>query len=203
LADLDGEQEPEGSVFEITPALRFKTEFVGSTLEISEWQGGLVGSFDVTLIEELIVTTTREHGLFVGQQIEITIGGMEPIRTSVRAISPNNYTFVANTKIGTRRGRGGTVRLLVEGSGLQVNNMIEFFGKEFDLQTFQTQWIDLFRTRRHLRAKLREIDYDAGDTILSARGTLPNDLTPNQSYLITKAHINLIGEETEIEALSL
>ena len=76
--------------------------------------------------------------------------------------------------------------------------MISFFGKEFDINAFSNQWIELFLTKRKVKGSVKTIDVALGDSFESD-ASIPNDLTADPRLVLYRGSINLMKEDTEVE----
>lgn len=76
-----------------------------------------------------------------------------------------------------------------------------FFGREGDYSTLQTQYIDMFRNQKRFITSVKGLNYRVGDTTRFINA--PNSLISNSRFLVRKAANNLNEETTELEMVSL
>lgn len=80
-----------------------------------------------------------------------------------------------------------------------------FFGNQFStaIEKYRTRWADLFRTRRRVSCKVTGIDWEVGDSVVSAKNFFPNDLTPDKRLVVRKAVCDLMANETDLELVTV
>lgn len=77
-----------------------------------------------------------------------------------------------------------------------------FFLKSFNIgeELTRLRWQDVFRTRRLIRAKVEGVDWEIGDSLVSEKGSFPNDFTVDKRMVVKKATVDLNDETAILEA---
>ena len=91
-----------------------------------------------------------------------------------------------------------------EGTNKNTSNAIEhqyyFYGAESDFGVLWSQWIDLMKVKLSVNAKAKVTNLRVNDGVTL---TLPKySITNGTSFIVKKANIDLINEETELELIS-
>lgn len=203
VGDSNGLNRPAGDIHDVTPKLRFLRPF-GKALEIAA-----IYPYD----GKTRIRTKEEHGFERDEPIQIHYTNCTPQlegNYNVLYTYDDKLTFSLHGGPVTAPGVGGTVMRLADiNTREEVLEMAEeslfdvfaFFGNEKDrLAELQSQWINLFRSRKRVKCTVEGLAYRVGDSASLNRQY--NSLTIG-ACMIKRAKNNLTKERTQLELLTL
>jgi hypothetical protein len=84
-------------------------------------------------------------------------------------------------------------------------DIYQHFLKNFDIDEPATRarWVDVFRTRRIVRAKVVGTSFGIGDSFVSNKELFPNDFTTDNRMILRKAEINLLNGTSTLSLMTI
>jgi len=84
-------------------------------------------------------------------------------------------------------------------------NTFDFFLQDFNIAEAptRTRWADLLRTRRVVSCKVTGVDWEVGDSVVSAKNLFPNDLTSDKRMVVRRAVCHLIDDTSQLELVTV
>jgi len=84
-----------------------------------------------------------------------------------------------------------------------ILDILSFFGREFDVATFQQQWLKMLLNVRRMLVAVKGIDFNIGETFISGKRYLPAGLVDSELFLGRTLQNNLTRKETKLELIAL
>ena len=72
-----------------------------------------------------------------------------------------------------------------------------------DESATRTRWVDVFRTRRIIGAKVNGTAFDIGDSFVSAKNLFPNDFTTDNRMILRKAESELLSKTSRLSLMTI